>query len=46
MIQNKTNAERDGMITIIEMSEPFRIISFMVSLSVFFSIRQQISHSV
>ncbi len=37
MIQNKTNAERDGTITKIEMNEPFRIISFMVSLSVFFS---------
>ena len=37
MIQNKTNAERDGMITKIEMIEPFKIISFIVNLSAFVS---------
>ncbi len=37
MIQDKTNAERDGMITKIEMIEPFKIISFIVNLSAFVS---------
>jgi hypothetical protein len=38
IIQDKKNAKRDGIITNIAISEPFRMISFMVSLDVFFSL--------